>query len=116
MTKLRIPYVHEWRDRHGKIRRTARFPGRKQVPLRGLPGSEQFMADYHAAEADAPRPQIGASRTKPGTVSAAIAAYCTSVQYLNLADSTRAVRRNILERFRAEHGDKRISTTVGFLS
>ena len=68
------------------------------------------MADYHAAEADAPRPQIGASRTKPGTVSAAIAAYYTSVQYLNLADSTRAVRRNILERFRAEHGDKRIST------
>jgi len=74
------------------------------------------MADYHAAEADAPRPQLGASRTKPGTVSAAIAAYYISVQYLNPADSTRAVRRNILERFRAEHGDKRISTTVAVLT
>ena len=56
-----------------------------------------------------PRVEIGASRTKPGTVSAAVITYYASVAFLSLAPGTRQMRRNILERFREAHGDKRVA-------
>src|SRR5262245_15445903 len=60
MTKIRLPYIHEFRDRHGKVRRYARPPGRKQTPLPGAPGSAEFMEAYQAALAgERPRGQIG---------------------------------------------------------
>jgi len=69
------------------------------------------MAAYQAAMAgQEPAPQIGASRTKPGTVSAAVAGYMQSVAYLSLSRTTRATYRGVLERFRARHGDKSLST------
>ena len=43
MTRLVLHYVHEFKDRHGKVRRYFRRPGFKRVPLPGLPGSEEFM-------------------------------------------------------------------------
>jgi integrase len=54
-------------------------------------------------------PQIADSRTKPGTVSAAIIGFYHDQSFLQLAFSTQRPLRNILERFRAEHGDKRIA-------
>jgi hypothetical protein len=76
VTKIRLDYIHEFRDRHGKIRRYVRLPGRKRVPLKGAPGTEEFMAAYQAALVDAPRIEIGvAGRTESGTVNAAIVAY-----------------------------------------
>jgi hypothetical protein len=111
MTKIRLAYVHQFVDRHGRIRRYVRLPGRKRVPLKGAPGTDEFMEAYRAALAgEAPRLAIGASRTRPGTINAAVVAYYGSVGFLNLAPSTRKVRRNILERFRAAHGDKRVAT------
>ena len=53
---------------------------------------------------------IGASRTKPGTVNAAIVGYYQSLAFRSLAPGTQTMRRAILERFRAEHGDKRLGT------
>ena len=89
MTKIRLDYIHEFRDRHGKVRRYVRLPGRKRVPLPGAPGSEEFMAIYQAAVAgEAPRVIIGAVRTKPGTVNAAIVAYYGSIAFMNLAAET----------------------------
>jgi hypothetical protein len=53
---------------------------------------------------------IGASkRSKPGSVSAAIAGYYTSLAFRNLKGGSPAMRRAILERFREAHGDKRIA-------
>ena len=67
-----------------------------------------FMAAYEAAlEGEAPRIEIGASRTKPGTINALVVSYFNSMAFQALAPETRRTRRNILERFRAEHGDKR---------
>jgi hypothetical protein len=72
LTKIRLQYVHEFLDRHGKVRRYVRLPGRKRVPLRGAPGTAEFMDAYRAALAgDAPRIEVGASRTRPGTINAA---------------------------------------------
>ncbi len=111
MTKLRLPFIHCFRDRHGKVRHYFRRIGFKQVPLPGLPGSEEFMAAYQAALAGkAPCIEIGVSRTKPGTVNAVVVAYYQSLAFGSLAIGTQSMRRAILERFRAEHGEKRIGT------
>jgi integrase len=111
MTKIRLQFVHQFRDRHGKTRRYFRRPGFKRIPLPGLPGSDEFMDAYKAALAGdtAPKAEIGAARTIPGTVAAAVVSYFNSAAFQLLAAETRRTRRNILERFRAEHGDKRIA-------
>ena len=53
-------------------------------------------------------PTVGADRTKPGSVSALIVSYYTLVFPL-LKPSTQRMRRNILERFRRDHGDKPVA-------
>jgi integrase len=71
-----------------------------------------FMEAYHAAlagEAAPPRLDIGAGRTQPGTINAAVVSYFNSTAFAALAPESRRTRRNILERFRIEHGDKRIA-------
>jgi integrase len=98
-------YVQGFIDRHGKPRFYFRRAGFKPVPLPGLPWSPEFMAAYEAA---VPR-EIGASRTKPGTVNDAIVRYFSSPDFSCFAESTQAMRRAVLERFRSEHGDKRIT-------
>lgn len=52
---------------------------------------------------------VGAKRTKPGTVNAAITGYYNSLQFRSLKGGTPKMRRAILERFRREHGDKPIA-------
>jgi len=103
-------YVQGFIDRHGKPRFYFRRPGFKSVALPGLPWSPEFMGAYEAALAEAPRIEIGARRTKPGTVAAAVAGYFGSLEFVGFAETTRRTRRQILERFRAEHGDKGIAT------
>jgi hypothetical protein len=107
MTSLRLEYVHEYRDRHGKLRRYFRRKGSKRIPLPGLPGSEEFMTAYQAALAGITVPrEIGANRTKPGTVNAAIVGYYQSVAFRDLRSATQAHRRAILERVRNEVGER----------
>jgi len=113
MTKIRLAYIQEFRDRHGRVRRYFRRPGSPRIALLGLPGSDEFMEAYKAALAgyDLPRRDIGAARSVPGSVSAAIAAYYSDSSFRDaLAPITQQNRRAILERFREEHGDKRIAS------
>jgi integrase len=82
------------------------------VYLTGIPWSEDFMRQYAAAlerESDS-RAQIGlAQRTLPGSFSALCVAYYSSPDFRDLKASTETVRRNVLERFRAEHGHRRLA-------
>jgi integrase len=112
VTRIRLHYVHEFRDRHGKIRRYFRSRNGRRVPLPGLPGSPEFNAAYETAVAGIDRPlSVGGARTTPGTVNAAIVAYYNSDAFRNgLKHATQRMRRNILEAFRAKHGEKRIAT------
>jgi integrase len=103
------PYVHAFTDRHGKPRFYFRRRGYKQVKLPGLPYSPEFMAAY-ATAAHGARDKLGQSRSKPGTVAAAVAGYFASSAFAGLAASTRMTRRRVLERFRVDHGDKGIAT------
>ena len=72
LANLRLKFVERYRDRHGKLRHYFRRPGRKRVALPGFPGSTEFMEAYAAALAGdtAPRPEIGASYSRPGSVTA----------------------------------------------
>src|SRR6185369_5847131 len=100
MTKIELKHVHQFRDRHGKLRTYVRVPGQKAVPLPGLPGCVEFMTAYQdAIAAVAPR-VIGARRTVPGTLDAAIVGYYQDNSFLALGGTTRHTRRVILEHLR----------------
>jgi hypothetical protein len=49
MARIRLRYVNEFIDRHGKPRYYFRRPGSRSVKLPGLPGSIEFMDAYQAA-------------------------------------------------------------------
>ena len=111
MKRKNPDYVQHFIDEDGSPRFYLRKPGVKRVPLPGLPWSPNFMAAYEAALGDALVPVIGASRTKPGTVDAAIVSYYgLSQNFKGMAPSTKRMRRAILERFRSEYGHKNIAT------
>ena len=107
---LRRPpkYVQGFADRHGKTRWYYRRRGYPLTPLPGLPWSPDFMAAYERAAQGEPM-QIGRQRSKPGTVDALIASYYQSADYTGLSDVTKRTYRNIMERFRAEHAEKRVA-------
>ena len=69
------------------------------------------MAAYEQAMAG--QPQIKAADILPGTVGALVVAYLASATFGTHAPETRRTRRNILENFRKEHGDKRIAMLRG---
>jgi len=104
-------YTHGFVDHDGTPRFYLRLPGRKRVPLLGLPWSPEFMeARERALAGDWTAPELGSSRTKAGTVNAALVSYYQSSAFTDgLAASSQRMRRVILERFREEHGEKRIA-------
>jgi integrase len=103
-----LPRFCSWNiDRHGK--RRVRFRrGAFSAYLSGIPWSEDFMRQYAAAleGVTVKTANIGASRTAPGTVNSLVVSYYKSPEFRGLKASTAKVRRNIIEAFRREHGDK----------
>jgi integrase len=109
MTSIRLAYINRI-VRRGKVYHYFRRPGFKPIRLPDLPGSSAFMAVYEAALASGAPLEIGANRSKPGTINAASAAFYHSHVFTKNRPITQATDRNILEAFRARHGDKRIAT------
>lgn len=111
--RRRLPkWCSEFVDRHGKPRVRFRRKGQEPYYFRATAWTPAFMQEYEACKAKAAAPAIepGAARTKPGTINAVVAAYYQSPEFIGLRQSTKAARRGILERFREEHGEKRIAT------
>ena len=111
MTRLRLKFVQRV-FRRGRLYHYFRKPGCKRVPLPGLPGSAKFMEAYQAAlAASTPRGDIGKGRVAAGTVAAVVAAYANSAHFkYEIAPETRRTQWAILQRFRDEHGDKRVAS------
>jgi integrase len=110
-TKSGLPRHCSWnRDRANGKRRVRFSKGGFRTYLTGTPWSEDFMRQYAAAldGVKIERREIGAGRTKPGTINALIASYYKLV-FPTLKASTQAVRRNILERFRNEFSEDRVA-------
>jgi integrase len=110
MANIKLQHVNSFRNRHGKLVHYFRKRGCKIVRLRGIPGSPEFMAAYAAAMGNAEPMVIGADRVKAGTVAATVGLMLASVAFADLAEATQRLRRGILEKFREEHGDKRIAS------
>ena len=109
MSRIRLPYIKAWVDKKtGKPYRRFRRRGYKEVALPGLPGSAEFMAAYETA-LDRPPAEIGVKRTRAGSINAAVVGYYQSLAFRELAPGTQRMRRGILERFRAEHGERSIA-------
>jgi integrase len=107
--RLKLPkYVHGFIDRHGKPRFYFRRAGFKKVGLPGLPYSPEFMATYEEALAGQPL-QVGASRTKPGTMRSLAVSYFNSMDFRSMKPRSQAEYRWVIERFCTEHGDKRVA-------
>jgi len=109
MPRINPPGVNSFRDRAGRLRYYYRRRGRKAVPLPGSPSTPEFEAAYEAAKAGA-APLAVSKRAAPGTIDALAIAYYRSEEWSLLADETRKTRKRIIERFRAEHGSKRVAT------
>jgi hypothetical protein len=79
--------------------------------LTGIPWSEDFMRQYAAAldGVQAQASNLGAARTIPGSFDALCVSYYRSPEFRGLKASTQTTRRNIIERFRKEHGRKPIA-------
>jgi integrase len=103
MTKIRLKYVHEYRDRKGNVRRYVRRPGMRKVTLKGLPGSPEFMEAYTAAMAGEPAPE---PKHGPGSVDQLVMRYYASPKFANLGVTSQATYREVLGKFCETHGHR----------
>jgi integrase len=109
MASIKLHHVNRVQDRYGTVRYYFRRPGCKNVRLPGTPGSAEFMQAYQAALAgeSVAVERVGLGKAS-GTVAATVRNYLGSAVFAALAPDTKRVRRNYLERFAEEHGDKNI--------
>lgn len=116
MVKRRsLPKHVSWaKTRHGKMLLRFRRKVNGYWQSRYLPGppySDEFNAAYHAEldQVNLPKPEIGASKTIPGTINAAIVAFLQSATYQGIRDSSKKSKRLIIKKIREAHGNKRIA-------
>ncbi len=111
VTLMPLPFVHGYKDRHGRDRFYLRRRGHKRIAIIGKPGTPEFLASYRNAM-DATGAPVG----KPplaGSLNALAVSWYASSLFKQLGPSTSRVYRNILERVRAEHGNKPVRLLEG---
>jgi hypothetical protein len=109
MARINLPYVQEFVDRHGKVRRYFRKNG-KRTPLPGPPGSKEFREAYEAAasgEWDGEAKDRDVS--PPGSINRLVALYYSSAVFKGLEPITQSTYRNEIEKIRKAHGEKRVA-------
>src|SRR5260221_2000975 len=106
MTRIKLRYVSEYLDRHGKLRRYFRRGGGRSHALPGLPGSIEFRAAYQAALAVVPPPPPSPKHVITGSLAAVTAAYLRSADFANLSPSSQRSYRVALKPILAAHGHR----------
>src|SRR4051812_40139614 len=99
--QVKFPYIRKYRDRHGKVRIEYRRDGRT-IPIRATPGSHEFQAAYDAARIELERSSGKTSETawskgQSGSLGWLCLEYFKSIDFEQLALSTRRARRLVLE-------------------
>lgn len=103
------PSAGSYRDVRGRLRWRYRKNG-FTIQLGTEYGSTEFVQRYHNAVLQGNKSrQIGVERTVQGTVNHLVSLYYKTVDYKSLAQSTQSTYRGIIERFRTEHGHKRVA-------
>jgi integrase len=106
---VRLAYVHSYRDRHGRQRHYYRRQGQR-FALPGRPGEAEFMRAYeHAAATFAGVQPAHSGKPAAGTWDALAIAYYNSPAFLTLRPTSKTTYRGIIDRWRAEHGGKRVT-------
>jgi integrase len=106
MTRIKLRYVNEYVDRHGKVRRYFRRPGSRGVLLPGLPGSIEFMAAYQGALASVSPPPPSSKHIVQGSLAEVASGYFRSAGFVNLSPSSQRLYRIALEPTLAAHGHR----------
>jgi integrase len=106
MTRIKLRYINEIRDRHGKLRRYFRRGGRRAIALPGLPGSIEFMAAYQAALAMVSPPAPSPRHVIAGSLAAVAAGYFRSADFANLSPSSQKSYRVVLRPVLGAHGHR----------
>src|ERR1700730_791237 len=96
MARIKLRYVNEFVDRHGKVRYYFRRPGSSRVTLPGLPGSTEFMSAYQTALATVAPPPASPKHVIRGSLAEIAAGYFRSVGFANLSASSQKVYRLVL--------------------
>lgn len=113
MKRRKLPkHCSAFVDRHGRTRVRFRRKGFATYYFKSPAWSPSFMDELQACNDPSTDRSVivpGATRTPAGSVSALIAAYHASPEFKSLRPSTKATYRGIIERFREEHGDKRVA-------
>src|SRR5438105_4271056 len=107
MTAFRLSHIHEFRDRHGKIRRYFRRRGFPRVALLGRPGSAEFMLAYNSAMDGAI--SLPPSRYGNGTFGALWTDFCRSPDFANLSASSKNTYRLVVGPVLNAHGHRSVS-------
>jgi hypothetical protein len=105
MPSIALKHVNAFRDRHGQLRHYARVPGRKAVPLPGLPGSSEFMQAYAAALDGVSERRVHGA----GSVGATVLAYLQSAAFHALRPASQRQRRSCLDEFVRSYGGQAIA-------
>src|SRR5690348_6871831 len=101
--------VGQYRDQHGKLRTRGRRKGATYY-FKNYPGTDAFEEELRLWSAGTTEgPEVGNKRSPPGSISALIARYYKSTEFLQLSKSTQNTYKGIAERFRLEHGDRTVS-------
>ncbi len=123
MAKAR-KYIKRMTDRHGHERFYFRRAGIPNETLPGRPGEAAFEAAYAAALARSsealgetikavpqgpPKAPPAPARGGPGSFNDLAARFYRSERFLGLRPITQSTYRNVIERLRAEHGDKPVA-------
>jgi integrase len=92
-------YLIEDVDRHGNVRIYFRRKGQPKIRLSEMPGTNAFDEEYQRAFRGVVNPPSASQHTPaiPGTMRWLCAQYYASAKFQSLAESTRKVRRGILE-------------------
>jgi integrase len=106
-----VAHVDHQVDRHGHPRWWYRRRGERRIAALPMPGTPDFLAAWQAADkiADGEVAVLGATRSRAGSYSAALAAYYVHNSWLTLSPVTIKKRRQVLEKIRNEFGDARLS-------
>jgi integrase len=105
-----LKYVDPVPKENGKVYFYFRRHG-KRTPLPGVYNSPDFLEAYWALRngSGAVQTEIGADRTKAGSVNAGVVAFYKHPVFTKNKPISQQTDRNILEAFRKQHGDKRIA-------
>lgn len=111
--KMRLRYISEDVDRHGNVRTYFRRAGHRKVRLRGMVGSDEFMADYKKALAGTSSNMQSksekAKRAARGSFKWLCEDYFACAVFKQLDGRTQRLRRRLLDNLCLSHGTKPVS-------